>query len=73
MFVNPKRLQMFLLVLFGLMAVPALAQENDDDSTEDEGNKIEVEMVVSGSRKAEKKLEAPSTIETRASLPSPVK
>ena len=63
MFVSRKRLQMFLLVLFGLMVVPALAQEKEEKG-KDEGRKIEVEMVVSASRKAEKKLEAPATIET---------
>jgi iron complex outermembrane receptor protein len=63
MFVSRMRLQMFLLVLFGLMVVPALAQEKDEGN-KDKDSKIEVEMVVSASRKAEKKLEAPATIET---------
>ena len=59
------RIPMILLVsLFGFLTITGLAQTDSEDSSEKEGVSISEEMVVSASRKAEKKLEAPSTIET---------
>ncbi|MDJ0835263.1 MAG: TonB-dependent receptor plug domain-containing protein [Acidobacteriota bacterium] len=62
MFPSRAKTAALWMVLFGLMVAPVLAQ--DEESEEKEDSSIEVEMVVSASRKAEKKLEAPSTIET---------
>lgn len=63
MFLDRAKFATLWLILFGLLSLPALAQDESDDEKKEE-NKLEVEMVVSASRKAEKKLEAPSTIET---------
>jgi len=64
MFVSRAKPMCIGLVLFGLMIAPVLAQDDKEDEDKKKDSSIEVEMVVSASRKAEKKLEAPSTIET---------
>ncbi|MDJ0839584.1 MAG: TonB-dependent receptor plug domain-containing protein [Acidobacteriota bacterium] len=54
------------LTLFWFLSVVGLAvlAQTDNGEEKKDDSEIEVEMVVSASRKAEKKLEAPSTIET---------